>query len=763
MALARMFQALNPEGQNALNWDLDAPVFTWEGVTLLDNDGVEFVSELDLTNKSIDGALPDAILGLSSLETLKCGNNKLTSLPDGLADSLFLSQLECQSNNLRALPSLPSTLQVLNAGENQLRRLPSLPTSIRQLLVGRNRLRSIPDLSGTVVDSINCENNELVFESLPGLFFNLNDGGEVEYANQKDFGTHDHHLYPDMNDTLRLYPDDTVPLDSNEYLWTKSGDTVGWEREFILDNVSFADSGLYNFQVKNPNYPDLTLSGAIRVIVTDSILFDVNTFIVKYPLDVTHEEVDEQQDTLEAAGWNLIRECWCGGNSAPRLQMYGGDDKTLLDLNTIRAVRKSRISTDTTELNYFLIHNPMVDPSPTIGCDTESMPPMGWQYDVRVALIDSGSDPMHQDLRDWFWQNPTPNNDGNCFSGDVIGWDFPNNTPDIVDEDNHGTHGMGIIRSNYPSDILLQVMNLKVFANGQGLLFDLICALHYAVDQEAEVVNVSLGYYASEPSSLLYEALRRAQDNGVIVAVSAGNEGANVDSLLQNLNRWPGNFKRFSVVDSTTLPLDNIIVVGALTARQDSIAPFSNYGQAVDVAAPGTGIRSTLPGDEYGYLSGTSMSTTFMTRLLSIARAYLPDASYSEIIGCIQQNTSPIAFGDRLAWGGKINEAKTLECLGVIPDDPVSSTDRPEPIRIYPNPFQDVVYIRLGDGNTLYENVTFTVTKMNGGVVYSETCGASELQWDGRDRNGNLAPRGIYFLKIKAGNTRPYIVPVLRL
>lgn len=129
----------------------------------------------------------------------------------------------------------------------------------------------------------------------------------------------------------------------------------------------------------------------------------------------------------------------------------------------------------------------------------------------------------------------------------------------------------GIIADAFPDNVDLQLINLKVYVNREsnsakrsGDAIDVACAIYYAIDKGAQIINLSLGYFNREPSIMLYDALKLAEERGILVVISSGNEAQNIDNNTLT-NRWPASFKHDS--ESTTegklRGLTNLIVVGA--------------------------------------------------------------------------------------------------------------------------------------------------------------------------------------------------------
>jgi subtilisin family serine protease len=215
---------------------------------------------------------------------------------------------------------------------------------------------------------------------------------------------------------------------------------------------------------------------------------------------------------------------------------------------------------------------------------------------VKVAVIDSGVATFHPDLTPNIWTNPgeVPGNgvddDGNGFVDDVNGWDFvgDDNRPD--DENGHGTHVAGTIgaRGNNdsagggPTDVVgvnwqVSMMPVRVLnAAGSGSVSDVVAGILYAVQNGARIVNMSLGRLGAASQT---ERDVIAISAGVLFVVAAGNDGVNVDTA--------GSYP-------CVYPLANIVCVGATNAN-DQLTGFSNFGNGVDIAAPGANVLSTYP------------------------------------------------------------------------------------------------------------------------------------------------------------------------
>lgn len=249
---------------------------------------------------------------------------------------------------------------------------------------------------------------------------------------------------------------------------------------------------------------------------------------------------------------------------------------------------------------------------------------------VVVAVIDTGADVKHEDLAHNFWSNPGEtgldknghdkatngiDDDGNGFVDDVNGWNFVSNTPDLTDNHGHGTHIAGIIGAEAGNGkgiagIAPQVslMVLKYYdpkVPGTDNLRNTVNAIKYAVKMHANIINYSGG--GTEFSQEEHDAIEEARKQGILFVAAAGNERSNSDKHKY----YPADYG-----------LSNIISVTAIDPSTEVLSS-SNYGtETVDIAAPGQNILSTLPHSSYGYMTGTSQATAFVTGAAVLVMAH---------------------------------------------------------------------------------------------------------------------------------------------
>jgi len=264
--------------------------------------------------------------------------------------------------------------------------------------------------------------------------------------------------------------------------------------------------------------------------------------------------------------------------------------------------------------------------------------------DVLVAVIDTGIDPLHPDLKDAIWINPGEDlnhdgryepadqngvdDDGNGLVDDIWGWDFvdaprfpdggdyrkPDNQP--LDEHGHGTAVAGIVAATGNNGIGIagvafgtKVLVLRA-GTSRGLLEedDVAAAVLYAVEMGARVVNMSFG--DTEEAPFLDDVLRYAHSRGLVLVAAAGNDG----------NTTP----------YFPAALGETISVGA-SDESDARANFSSFGETLDFLAPGVSVLTTALGGGYQRFNGTSAAAPVASGVAALLLAENPDLTPEEV------------------------------------------------------------------------------------------------------------------------------------
>ncbi|NIK67551.1 MULTISPECIES: S8 family peptidase [unclassified Paenibacillus] len=233
---------------------------------------------------------------------------------------------------------------------------------------------------------------------------------------------------------------------------------------------------------------------------------------------------------------------------------------------------------------------------------------------VIVAILDTGVQADHPDLKGKLL-NGTNIVDSNAAPNDDVG---------------HGTHVAGIIGATVNNGEGVagiswynKIMPVKVLdSSGAGSTYSVAQGIIWATDHGAKVINMSLGNYAQ--AEFLHDAIKYAYDHDVVMVAASGND---------NTDR-PGYPAAYP----------EVFAVAATDAGKNK-ASFSNYGDYIDVAAPGDSIASTYPGSQYAALSGTSMASPHVAALAGLIRSINPDLNNEEVMDIMRK--SAIDLGDK--------------------------------------------------------------------------------------------------------------------
>ncbi len=265
--------------------------------------------------------------------------------------------------------------------------------------------------------------------------------------------------------------------------------------------------------------------------------------------------------------------------------------------------------------------------------------------DVIVAVLDTGIDYNHPDLKSNMWTG----------SSGEHGFNVITQTQDPMDDNGHGTHCAGIIGAVGNNGVggsgiawQTKLMAIKAIgADGKAYTSDIIKGIEYATKAGADIISCSFG--GSDSSQGLYDAIA---ESPALFVCAAGNQGKNNDQTPH----YPSSFQ-----------LPNIIGVAATTSS-DTLVSTSNYGTTVHLAAPGEDLYSTalsVPGGgQYRYMTGTSQATAFVAGMASLVKSLDSSLSNEEIRSLMISHSDAVpALQGKVAAQGRVNLAATLESL----------------------------------------------------------------------------------------------------
>lgn len=294
---------------------------------------------------------------------------------------------------------------------------------------------------------------------------------------------------------------------------------------------------------------------------------------------------------------------------------------------------------------------------------------------IYVGIIDEGVMNSHPDLQDIIWINQQEINgtqgvddDKNGNIDDINGWDFANNDNTIYDgsvsdtkTDSHGTHVAGTIGANAnQSGVVgmnwkIKIISSKFLGSSGGTIANAIKAVDYITNlkksKNLNIVATNNSWGGGSYSQALYDAIERANSQGILFIAAAGNgNAAGFGINLDSKPSYPASYKN-----------TNVIAVAAIDIK-GNLAPWSNYGaKTVSLGAPGVGIWSTVPSG-YASYNGTSMATPHVTGGVALYASknftsIIIDSSNAQSIktAILSRTIKTTSLSSKTKTGGRLN------------------------------------------------------------------------------------------------------------
>ena len=390
-------------------------------------------------------------------------------------------------------------------------------------------------------------------------------------------------------------------------------------------------------------------------------------------------------------------------------------------------------TTEVDEVSYNYENN--LDPSLTssINCNQNDFSYFIEQGEsrIKISILDTGI------------SSTSDNNSGDYdFSMEVVsGYDYVNNDHNPADDHGHGTHLAGIMADvlNRETDHSMVTFDIRKThnQNGSGYLNHTLKAIIDAVDSGADIINMSFSHVPgrNHSSGILNRVMQYAQDNGVLVVASAGNNGQNNDN---------GN--------TATVPaslLHNNIVSVASHGCGHSLSGFSNYGRrSVDLAILGQRVAGPDLGSGIEYKDGTSQAAAIVSGIAAVLGTNQKEFNAYQVKCALMKGSNPSsALHNYVGSRGYVDGINSLAILdSACPFGQGLLTSRSQSVEVFPNPFNDLITINdLPSDEGKAQAILYNIQGQN---VWS-----TEVSWTGNqlriDNLESVVP-GYYMLTLKS-------------
>ncbi len=358
---------------------------------------------------------------------------------------------------------------------------------------------------------------------------------------------------------------------------------------------------------------------------------------------------------------------------------------------------------------------------------------------VTIAVLDTGVDPNHEALAGRL--SPLRYD---FVDDDNEPWEIANTLDDDFDGQmdegfGHGTMVAGLIALVAPE---ATIMSLRVLDDdARGDVFTICKAIRYAAEQGADIVNLSFGIPTEVEA--IGDQIDFIEDLDILLVAGAGNESSGVRPY------YPG--------------AESHVVMVAATDSTDTKADFSDWGDDIDICAPGTGVRSAFPGGLWALGNGCSFATPLVSGGAALALSNNPALSFDELRDLTMTMAEPIdQLPGNAPYNGQLGSGRAF--LPFVFSEETASTNLPSPavsgiqVRTVPNPAVSQVAFQwkglAGLSAGRQDVLELQVYDLDGRQVHTAQVESGDYIWNlQNDESGTDVPAGIYFVRLQGGRT----------
>jgi len=751
---------------------------------------LDSLKSLSLDYNQLSGSIPIELFKLSNLNSLWLRNNQLEGeIPAEIGNLTQLTNFHLRGNQLSGtIPAEIGNLKELSwldLSHNQFSG--SIPVELSNLNNLYKLILSYNELSGTIpnlnYDFGYLEHNRFRCIDIAAYFENNDPLPRHAYSPQYFTPANYEDVELQILDSLQFGNILDIPLElpnlnssALEFQWVRNEYFLSNadEKTYQVENIQTGVAGEYTLEINQNN---CLPSGESLKLISDPMYVIIKGYDL-YGQSVAYNQIMVQFNTPEEtekyeleiltpnAGW--VKEA-CNCNRELYLWQFPSTEDAIAALLAIdektKIIKKKNRPKGGFNNNLNIGKTSDTYKAYNIVSDLFNN---NYPDSVSIFILDSGLDEQNYNAAPFL--NKQAAVDG-CYEIEKSpGYSYVDSistiTPNYSDNLWHGTFGFRSITNQLEGNANLNLVPLKIFnKNGEGTLFDMVCALYHAIDHNADIVNISAGYQG-EPSEILESAINLARGKGIFITAAAGNDTLNIDNTPQYPAYYTSQYYKFEIVDTLgnvqldSLKYENVISVASINA-QDSLSHFSNYGkQSVTIATYGENIYSYgLEGLDV-VASGSSMATYFATKTLALEIAKDNKRNYQDIWNDFESNwliENPSLLS-KTQTSKQINltiEEPDIEgctdpyspnyfifatiddgtCITDVTDNHIENN-----FKIYPNPSNGSVYLSFNEPFSLFKKIE----------VY-DSSGRRKLSTNlYKDNKLNISgyADGIYFIKV---------------